>query len=200
MKPEVLDEIYDYWFGEAGSPDALDPDRILFWMNQRDETDAEIKQRFAHLIEPAAATEWDIDALTQRQAIALVVLLDQFPRNVYRTGPKAYAYDHLARDIVKKLTAKGWDRFNAMEEWLLGLPFVHHEDLGSQDYAVMLASHAAVHATNGSTDAWRETLDQATRHRDLIRRFGRFPHRNEALGRSSSPEEVAFMAEHGRGF
>lgn len=201
MKLEVLDEIYAYWFGNADSPTEVDGNRMGFWMMQSDATDAEIRERFGDVIEQAAAVDWDLAKLDRRQAVALVVLFDQFPRNLYRTGPQAYAYDHLARDIVRKLTANGWDKFTAMERFLFGIVYTHHEDTASQDLAVLVAARDLDGAgSEGTRQSLGIALDQATRHRDLIRRFGRFPHRNEPLGRLSRPEEAAFLAEHGRGF
>jgi uncharacterized protein (DUF924 family) len=145
---------------------------------------------------------WQLETLSRRQAVALVVLFDQFPRNLFRTTGEAYAYDHIARDLAKRLTADGWDRFTAMERFILGLPFVHHEDMDSQDYAVMLVSEICVKAPASTREHHRFDLDQAIRHREIIRRFGRFPHRNVALGRQSTPEEIEFLstALRGRGF
>jgi uncharacterized protein (DUF924 family) len=121
---------------------------------------------------------------------------------MFRTTGEAYAYDHIARDLAKRLTADGWDRFTAMERFILGLPFVHHEDLADQDYAVMLVSEICVKAPENMKAHHRFDLDQAIRHREVIQRFGRFPHRNAALGRESTPEEIGFLATalRGRGF
>ncbi len=195
MDRNVLSEIYCFWFGDAGSPDEVDAKRIEFWMRQNDETDRQVRERFGHLIADAARIEWDVEALSREEAVALVVLFDQFPRNIYRTSGEAFAYDHIARDLARRLTTGGWERFTAMERFILGLPFVHHEDMADQDYALMVISEIAVRMPDRRFD-----LDQAIRHRNLIQQFGRFPHRNAMLGRVSTPEEEAFMAEHGRGF
>jgi uncharacterized protein (DUF924 family) len=198
MNRTVLSDIYAYWFGDCAA-DCLDGDRIRMWMAQSDETDTVVRERFGSLLEEAARIEWNIDELTREEGVALVVLLDQFPRNIHRTSGDAYAYDHLARDIARRLIATGWERFTLMEQFLLGLPFAHHEDLEDQAYALKLASEIVI-AAPGDHDERHHMLDQAIRHRELIRRFGRFPHRNVMLGRVSTPEEAAFLAEHGRGF
>jgi uncharacterized protein (DUF924 family) len=200
IEREVLSEIYNYWFGEGSAPDAIDPVRIEFWMRQDDRTDEEVRTRFGHLLPEAAAEEWDLSQLSHEEGVALVVLFDQFPRNIYRTTDEAFAYDDIARALARRLTCEGWDRFTAMERFILGLPFVHHEDIADQDYAVLLACEIVVTAADDQKALHRHGLDQAIRHRELIRRFGRFPHRNAMLGRASSPEELAFMQEHGRGF
>ncbi len=198
MDHNFLNEVYAFWFGNC-EPDRFDSHRFRMWMEQSDETDQAIRVRFATLLPTATAFEWDVDALSREEAVALVVLFDQFPRNLYRKSGEAYAYDHLARAIARRLIASGWDRFTLMERVLLGLPFVHHEQLDDQSYALKLASEIVI-ALPGDHDAKHRMLDQAIRHRDLIRRFGRFPHRNAMLGRTSTPEETAFLAEYGRGF
>lgn len=202
MTPNDLDTIYDFWFGEDRASSTINPARIHWWMVQSDETDNTIRQRFGHFLRPASQRDWAIEALTREQGVALVVLFDQFPRNMFRTSGEAFAYDHLARDLARRLTAGGWDCFPAMERFILGLPFVHHENEDDQDYAVMLISEICVRANTETKAQVRFDLDQATRHRDVIRRFGRFPHRNAMLGRVSTPEEVEFMktALRGRGF
>jgi uncharacterized protein (DUF924 family) len=200
MNLSQLDEVYAFWFGDNATGD-IEPRRIEFWMQQKDETDRTIRERFAGYL-PAAAEEWDITVLSRQQAMALVVLFDQFPRNMFRTSGEAFQYDELARDLVTKLIADGTGRFTAMERFILGLPFVHHEDMAGQDRGVMLAALEAVGANDDDRDGQRFNLDQAIRHREVIRRFGRFPHRNVMLGRRSTPEEERFLktALRGRGF
>ena len=99
-------------------------------------------------------------------------------------------------------TRDGWEWFTAMEKFIPGVPHVHHEDMDAQDYAVNLMSEIVVKAPAETREAHRFDLDQAIRHRDVIRRFGRFPHRNAVLGRESTPDEVEFLktALRGRGF
>ena len=202
MNKQVLDEIYVFWFGEDRSPTHINPDRVRWWMMQNDATDHQVRSKFGHFIAEAARQDWDVCELSREQGVALVVLFDQFPRNIYRTTGEAFAYDHLARELVRKLTADGWSHFTAMERFILGLPYVHHEDAAAQDYAVMIVSEICVRAPESLRELYRFDLDQAIRHRDVIRRFGRFPHRNVMLGRESTPEEVEFMktALRGRGF
>lgn len=202
MDTKFLDDIYDFWFGNDRSPMLVNRERIEWWMMQNDDTDRAVRERFGHLIEPASRVAWDVCNLTREQGVALVVLFDQCPRNIYRTSGEAYAYDHIARDLAERLTADGWERFTAMEKFILGLPYIHHENEAAQDYGVMLMSEICVRAPEPMREGLRFDLDQATRHRDVIRRFGRFPHRNKALGRESTEEEIAFLATalRGRGF
>lgn len=202
MNRATLTDIYSFWFGTGADRNEVDLARLQFWMHRRDETDSQIAIRFGHFIRPAAESEWDVEELSHEESLALVVLFDQFPRNIHRSSGEAYAYDHIARCLARRITAEGWERFSAMERFLLGLPLVHHEDIASQDEAVMLAAREAVTVPDASKPHVRFSLDQAIRHRDVIQRFGRFPHRNAMLGRESTSEELAFMAgaTNGRGF
>ena len=92
----------------------------------------------------AAATDWDVEALTREEAIGLIVLLDQFPRNIHRTTGDAFAHDGVARDVARRLVAGGLDRFAYMERFLIALPFQHSEDVADQDYGVLLIAEMAV--------------------------------------------------------
>jgi uncharacterized protein (DUF924 family) len=196
----TLRTIYDSWFGENPPADRIDTGRLPYWMFQSDDTDRDIRERFGHLIPEAAKQEWPIAELTREEGMALVVLFDQFPRNIFRETSEQFAYDDVARDIARQLIATGLDRFTVSERFFLALPFQHHEDPADQDYAVMLSAQEVVNAPEDQKAGLRGALDFATKHRDLIRKFGRYPHRNAVLGRESTPEELAFLKEHGRGF
>jgi uncharacterized protein (DUF924 family) len=133
------------------------------------------------------------------EQVGLVILLDQFPRQIHRDSGDAFAYDAKALSIARRLLAAGPDRFWPVERTFVALPFEHSEDIADQDYAVLLFAAEAVAAPADARDGLRMALDFATKHRDIIRKFGRFPHRNAALGRESTPEEVEFL-KGGRGF
>src|SRR5436190_1689965 len=124
MDSSSLREIYGYWFGTQTNRDDVEPARLQFWMHRKDETDREIAVRLGHLIRPASSIAWESEDLAHEEAMALVVLFDQFPRNIHRSSGEAFAYDPLARCLVRRITADGWDRFSAMERFLLGLPLV----------------------------------------------------------------------------
>ncbi len=138
----------------------------------------------------AAAAAGDLDAWshTADGALALVLLLDQMPRNMFRGTPKAYETDRKARDVASRALAKGFvAHVPAPLRRFFHLPFSHAEDLADQERAVQLAGET------GDADA----LKWARHHRDVIARFGRFPHRNAILGRTSSPEEIAWLDQEG---
>jgi uncharacterized protein (DUF924 family) len=200
MDTKILGDIYRYWFGELKSPADFSRERVQMWMRQSDATDREVRESYGRFIPEAAKADWEIESLSRQEGVALVVLLDQFPRNIFRSSGEAFAYDPIARDFTRRLIARGFACFFYVERFLLSLPFQHHEDMADQDYAVMLAAGTAVNGPDSMRDFHRGVLDFAIKHRELIRRFGRYPHRNAMLGRPSTLEEEAFLKEHGRGF
>jgi uncharacterized protein (DUF924 family) len=179
---QALEEVLSFWFAPGGRERWFERDPAL---------DAEIARRFAPLVEEAAAGRLDALAGEPRGALALCVLLDQFPRDIWRGTPRAFACDEAARRVAGRAVAAGLDRGLPPEERLfLYLPFEHSESLADQERSVALMV--------GLGDA--EWLDYAVRHRDVVARFGRFPHRNAILGRASTPEEEAFLREPGSSF
>ena len=156
------------------------------WFSKDDAFDAEFDQRFRDAHFAAARRELDGWAGTAEGTLALLVLLDQFPRNVFRGTGHAFATDPLARHFAREALATGRDRqVEPALRLFCYLPFQHHEDAADQDRAVELMR------SSGMDAKW------ALHHREIIRRFGRFPHRNAALGRESTAEEIAFLRDGG---
>lgn len=185
-------QVLDFWFGAPGSPEHGSARDL--WFSKRDTTDALIRERFGTLIDAALRGECDAWIDTPRGALALIVLLDQFTRNAFRDTPRAFAGDDRALAIAAALVDRGDDRQLApVERWFAYLPFEHAESLAMQDRSVALF-------TALSADGLREPLDWAIKHRDVIARFGRFPHRNVILGRVSTAEEAAFLQQPGSRF
>ena len=185
-------EILDFWFGVPGSAEHGKARDV--WFRKDDEFDAAIRRRFGATVDRAIAgefTDWD----AERGALARVLLLDQFTRNIYRGTPRAFAGDALARQIAEKAVSRGDDaRLIPVERWFLYMPFVHAESAGSQARSLELFTR--LRDETGLADP----LDWAHRHAEVIRRFGRYPHRNAILGRQSTPEELEFIARPGSGF
>jgi uncharacterized protein (DUF924 family) len=196
---KILGEVYRYWFGSLSGHDDYPKDKSEIWFKQSDATDSFIRDSFGAFIPQAAEAEWNLAELTREEQIGLVVLLDQFPRNIFRTSGEAFAYDAKARELARRLI-DGRHRFHRVERSFLFLPFEHSEEGADQDLSVFLFAEDAVSAPESWTATARIYLDYATRHRDLIRKFGRFPHRNAVLGRPSTPKEETFLKEHGRGY
>jgi uncharacterized protein (DUF924 family) len=171
-------EILAFW-RDAG------PDR---WYRRDDAFDAEVCRRFLGLWQCAAAGELSSWETSDDGALALVIVLDQFPRNMFRGDIRTYASDALAREVARRAIERGADaRIDPGLREFLYLPFMHSEHLPDQLRCIEL-SRAAGHAEN---------LKWAEHHADIIRRFGRFPHRNRLLGRATTPEEQAFLDEGG---
>ncbi|MGE5616693.1 MAG: DUF924 family protein, partial [Bacillota bacterium] len=185
------DDVLDFWFG---SRDARGPARPE-WFRRDEAFDAEIRRRFGALHSRAASGELDSWRANPESLLALVVVLDQFSRNLYRDDPRAFAQDDYARDCADGALARGDDLgLRPVERQFFYMPFEHSEDLQDQERAVdLMRSLEAFEETRGLTQ-WAE------RHRDVIRRFGRFPHRNRILGRASTPEETAFLEQPGSRF
>lgn len=187
--PAKAQDVLDFWFG---TEDAVRAE----WFRKDPAFDAEIARRFGPLIDEAVAgglTDWQSDA---GSALARIVLLDQFMRNTRRNRADAFAGDALALAAARHMVASGQDlSLPPVRRGFVYLPFEHSEDLATQDESVRLFTALA----SDSPDQ-KDLLDYARRHRVIVERFGRFPHRNAALGRSSTPEEIEFLKQPGSGF
>ena len=158
------------------------------WFAKDAQFDAEIRSRFLPLYERAAAATLGAWMREPRSCLALVLVVDQFPRNMFRGTARAFAADAIAREAARMILDRAWDRaFSADERTFAYLPFEHSEDLRDQERSLRLFE--------GS-----DNLEWARRHYDIVRRFGRFPHRNAALGRASTPEEIEFLSQPGSSF
>lgn len=182
-------QVLDFWFGAPGSVDYGKP-RVV-WFRKADAFDALIRQRFARLHEQAASgklAHWCASPLT---LLALIIVLDQFSRNLFRDSCQAFATDAMALDGARRMTALGWDqRLHAVERGFVYLPFEHAEDIEAQRTAVRLFGAL------GRADL----LEWAQKHYAIIERYGRFPHRNALLARGSTPDEIEFLQQPGSRF
>ncbi len=192
MDPEAA-AVLAFWFGEPGSPEHGRSRRE--WFAKDPAFDEAIRRRFLALHACAALGERDRWAATPRELPAPVIVLDQFSPNLSGAAPGAFAQDGRALSGAKILLGRGWDASLLPVERLFAyLPFEHAESLAEQDRCVaLMGSLEAFEPTRGMTE-WAE------KHRVIIRRFGRFPHRNAALGRPSTAEEAAFLLEPGSRF
>jgi uncharacterized protein (DUF924 family) len=160
------------------------------WFEPDEAFDAAIRERFTATYKDAAAGLLSAWENSPEGALALVIVLDQFPRNMFRHSARSFAADPMAREITRRAIAKGFDQRIAMpERSFFYLPFEHSEEIADQERAVALVG------ATGDADL----LKWAELHADIIRRFGRFPHRNAILGRTTTPEEQAFLDAGGFG-
>jgi len=188
-------DVLDFWFGAPGSADAGQVRRA--WFVKDEAFDALIRERFGATIDAAVAgglREWDDGG--PPGVLARLLVLDQFTRNAWRGTPRAFAGDALALAAAQRLVRAGADRaLPPQQRAFVYMPFEHAEDAAMQARAVELfGALAAAHP------GFDEMLDYAHRHRAVIARFGRFPHRNAILGRASTPQELAFLAQPGSRF
>ncbi len=184
-----VDDILDFWFGRPD--DAGYGAKREFWFEKNDDFDAAIRENFMADYEAAEAGQLDPMQRTARGALALVILLDQFPRNMFRGDPRAFATDAQAREVAGAAIACGFDKaLTPVERRFFYLPFEHGENLADQ---ARCARYMREHLP---PDAERDqSIEYARRHRVIIERFSRYPHRNAALGRTSTPEEIVFLDE-----
>jgi len=188
----LQNEILDFWFGPPGSAGYGQPRRE--WFRKIAAFDAEIRSRFGAAVERALAGDF-ADWIAPRAVLARVLLLDQFTRNGFRGEARAFAGDALALATAKAAIARGDDiALIPVERSFLYLPFAHAEDLTAQEQSV------ALHRRLRDETGYGDPLIWAEKHAAVIRLFGRYPHRNAALGRESTPEEVAFLAAPGSRF
>jgi len=190
--------IVEFWFGrldQAGLPAA---DISRRWFTPDEDFDTEIRARFEADLRNAAAsrlTRWEREA---RGALALVLLFDQFPRNMYRGRARAFVFDEHARAVAERAIRAGHeDTLWPIERAFLYMPFQHAEDATLQARSVQRFAALADAVPEEQRPQFRTFLDFAERHREVIERFGRFPHRNAVLGRRTTPEEEAFLRQGG---
>lgn len=195
--PEAdVQAVLDFWFGAADDPQSGRPRRE--WFVKDPNFDARVRERFGPLVEAALQGGLAHWAAAPAGALALLLLLDQFPRNIHRGTPRAFAGDAQALRLAREVVDRAWDReLRPVQRWFVYLPFEHAEDLAAQQRSVELFTTLAREAPG---DGVEEALDYALRHREVIERFGRFPHRNAILGRASTPGEVEYLSQPGAGF
>jgi uncharacterized protein (DUF924 family) len=193
--------ILRYWFGDGADEAEIIREQSALWWEKDPRVDAEIRRRF----EPALEAEWrgELASWDERPGgrLARILLCDQFPRNMYRGTARAFASDGRARALARVALDSKLDRaLRPVERVFVYLPFEHSENAADQSAAVRLFTALHEQAPPDVKAAYRNFLDYALRHKEIIDRFGRFPHRNGVLGRESTPEEREFLAGSGSSF
>jgi uncharacterized protein (DUF924 family) len=200
-KPPDPEAVLEFWFAGAAADPSAAGARSSFWYGGSADVDREIVERFGPWVQAAARGELDGWAATPRGRLALVILLDQFPRNLHRGTAGAFAHDRRALELVREAVASGHlDALRPIEQVFLLMPYQHVEDLALQREGV--AAYERI--TGAAPPGWRAlleyTLDFARRHLAIVERFGRFPHRNESLGRASTRAEQRYLKTGGERF
>jgi uncharacterized protein (DUF924 family) len=195
-------EILDFWFGIPTEPGYGKPRNV--WFSKDGEFDSEIRSRFLQDYSLAAQGLLDDWKNSAETCLALILLLDQFPRNLFRNTAKAFATDEKALSAAEYAITQGYDKQSLtlkaypillpVQRWFIYLPFEHSENLTDQHQAVDLFKQLSQHPDSTAAIA------SAIRHMEIIERFGRFPHRNPILRRSSTAEEQEFLQQPGNSF
>ena len=198
---ERPDEVLDFWFGPPGGAAEIAGRQTKLWFGKSPENDRMVAERFAATLVAAASGELDAWSATPRGRLALVIVLDQFPHHIHRDRAQAFATDPQAlAQSLAGLDAGEAAQLAPIERVFLYLPLEHAESLPMQERSVTLFEALAHEATADERALFDNFLDYARRHRDVVARFGRFPHRNAILGRPSTPEELEFLKLPGSRF
>jgi len=190
-----VSRIKSYWFDS--------PEPVKKWFMGGPETDEEIRTQFGSLVDQARKSELDSWKEKPQSTLALVLLLDQFPRNIFRGSPLSYSSDAMALNVTTEAIAKGFDReVPHLQQSFFYLPLMHDEKLITQVAGMAMFELLSKRCDpESAADKFsKESWHFAERHRDVILKFGRFPSRNEILGRDSTEEEIAYLREHPSGF
>ena len=188
------EDVLEFWFADALSDAAKAAQRMSFWFSSDRETDRDIAQRFSSTLESASGGVLQSWSAEPHSALALVIVLDQFPRNVYRATAAAFAHDLHALEITRQGVAAGHlDFLHPIEQGFFIMPYQHCEDLACQREGLPLFERVVENAAPEWRGLVQGFLDYAVLHLRIIQRFGRFPHRNAILGRESTPEELEYL-------
>lgn len=197
---ETADSLHDYWFGGTAD-DAAGQRQARLWWSKDAMLDAELSKRFGDLAAAARSGALDAWSGTAQGRLALILLTDQLPRNIFRGTPAAFASDHQARQLCVDGLARGDDKLlRPIERVFFYLPLEHSESMQDQEHSVRLYTALFQQVPQSAMEQYRGYLTYALRHRRVIERFGRFPHRNQILGRPSTAEESDFLKEPGSSF
>lgn len=193
--------VLQYWLGDVPLSNARALEKRALWFTKSDAVDAEIAHHFGDEVAEAKAGELDHWEQTAEGTLALLILLDQFTRNIWRGKPESFSGDDKALALAKKALAQGRDaQVVSVARMFFYLPLEHAEDMACQNASVAAFEQLAEKADAQSRDFLKDTLVYAHKHREVIAQFGRFPHRNPILGRPSTPAEQVYLSQPGAGF
>ncbi len=195
-----LIQVHRYWFGDSDSDLEVIRQKGKLWFGKDDQVDHYIREQFSDLIALAASQRIKMDGLDSHLQLAVILLLDQFTRNIYRNDQGSFSADPLALSLAKDLLGRSGNLLRPIERVFLYLPFEHSEELDDQKKSVALYLRLHESVAQNLKEAFVGFFDYAVRHHDIIVRFGRFPHRNKILGRHSTPEEISFLSQPSSSF
>ena len=195
------DAVLDFWFGAPGSAAEVAARQRALWFAKSAANDRIVIERFAETLVAAGKGELAGWAATPRGRLALIVVLDQFPHHIHRDHGQSFAYDAQSLALAMEMIERGEDaHLTPIERVFVYLPLEHAESIEVQDLSVALYETLANEAVAAERQLFDGFLDYARKHRDVVARFGRFPHRNELLGRPDTAEEIEFLKQPGSRF
>lgn len=204
LQPEAVEEdrisdVLDFWFGFLPTPDFFPDDKMPIWFASTPEIDRQIRNFFSQDMLKAERGEYNWWRETPRGRLALILLLDQIPRHLYRNKPQSFVLDRMARAVVLEGLKKGDDKeLYPIERAFFYLPLEHAEDIDLQNLSVQSYRQLLAESPEPLKLQMQDFLQSAISHQQQIARFGRFPYRNAVLGRESTPEETVYLMQWGR--
>ena len=197
----IVEEIHRFWFGVLKTPVDFPREKVAFWFMKNDAVDRHIRDAYLSILQDTSSGKFEEWKKTPRGYLCLILVLDQFPRHLYRSQCAAYDHDSLALELVAKGLELGIDQdLYPVERAFFYMPMQHSEDIKIQEKSVELYAALLDDAHEIMKGPFREFLKYAKMHLDVIKQFGRFPHRNAILNRPSTPEEEAFLKKSGSSF
>lgn len=192
------DDVLEFWFGPAGSDPYANASK---WWKKDPDFDAEIREHFGSALEAAARGELDGWRDEARSCIAFIILIDQFSRNIHRGSAESFAADHRALEACTRGMERGLDaELSPAERTFFYMPLMHAEDLDAQNRCIIALATLTEELPEDQRARTLQNVVFAVKHQKIVKRFGRFPHRNAILGRESTPEEVEFLKQPGSSF
>ena len=198
---ETPSSIIEFWFGSSEDDLQVVKEKSTLWWSKNDHIDREIQARFESLVLSVERGELESWEASPKGLLALILLTDQFPRNIYRGTPQSFRFDPIARKLCSLGFEEGFPNFlRPIERVFFYLPLEHSESKQDQEKSVESFRHLASDISEEGRGIFEGYLDFAVKHHDIVARFGRFPHRNAILNRESTPEEAKFLKEPGSAF
>lgn len=199
-----LSQVLEYWLGAEFPTNETALTRKALWFTKSETTDEEIRNLFGAVLQEALAGKLDGEAMESPLGmLAVLIVLDQFTRNAYRGTPKSFAGDAKALKLAQKAIDLGWDMdasVPTVARLFIYLPLEHAESMAMQEHSVVAFEQLHQDSPAELREFFAGTLDYAHKHLEVIKQFGRFPHRNPILGRESTPEEKTYLSQPGAGF